>query len=234
NAPARELAGHADRVERFGDREERAGEEAHLVAGENRHGAPGGELLGHRPRLRHARPKSVRGQFRSPAQQFAPARGGRLDRGTIRVELRQSAEEIEEERREARVALERDRAAQQGFLASTMSRGASLPGGPPSKSPHVCSTVRRACRNIRQSSSAVEARTLSRKVIVEPPRRTSISFSTRRVSSFHQRRIRYSRSGVERLSSGTSRETTWSLPKVSQRNLPPGASTRSISFTTAM
>ena len=241
HATARELARDADRVEGLHERESRAREEADLVAGRDRDGAARGEVLG------HLRGFAVPGDG-TPTRERAPARPSRAARARAPPRPRASAgrgrtpEGPRGSRgREARARGTSRRGSRRaslplvdaGLRARTIRRGESGPAGDPSKSPQVASTGSPARQKSVTSSSAAYARTLSRKISVEPSRRTSISFSMRCVSGFQERRIVYSFSPQHRRSSGTSRSRTQSRANVSQRNAPPGRSTRSISATTA-
>ena len=149
------LSRRADRVEGLGDREQRAREEADLVPGHDGDGASRCQIPRHRLRLRNACAKGLRRNPGRRSEEALAARGGSFHRRRVGKELGKAAEEIVEERSEAGVAVERDRARQHGFLARTIRRGESLPAGPPSKSPHAASTARPAPRNIAVSSSAV-------------------------------------------------------------------------------
>ena len=127
----------------------RAREEADLLAGRNRDGAPGGEVLGHlrgRPCPRVTERRRGNARPRARREELAPALRRGLDRRRVGKELRKSREEVEEKRREPGVLGERDHEGlplprvDAGRRARTMRRGESGPAGDPSKSPQVAST----------------------------------------------------------------------------------------------
>lgn len=109
DATLAQLAGHPDRIERFYDREERTGEEADLMAGEDGDGAPAGEIFGRLRRGGPAMPESGGGRAAGSAEKPAPAFGCRIQSRPIRIELRSARQKTLEELRQSRIAIERDK-----------------------------------------------------------------------------------------------------------------------------
>src|SRR5262249_32746460 len=147
-----------DRVERLDDLVERSREETDLVPCRDGHRAALGQFLRHPGRF--VSPKAQSRDRESGAgrrrQQLPPALLGGVEGGGIRIELRQSGEEVEKKGMEPRVFRERNHAGSPpGLRARTMSLGAWGPAGLSSKPPHADSTPRPAAQKSSTSSSVL-------------------------------------------------------------------------------